>query len=234
MLTNRIFAMSNPDFPSLKRVSARPMLSEDVYETLRDALVSARIAPGSRMNLDALARELHVSNTPVRQALARLVADGLVTQTPYRGFTASPLLDTDQIRQLYEYRSIVEPNTAGLASTRRSRAQSELLLKLTDPSVIEVDIEEERAAPLGQRDFAFHLAVASCIDNPIVHDHLEQVLTRMRSYTLYTHRPSARLAWEEHRVIAEAISAGEPALAAAAMRDHLANGLGRIRAVIPR
>lgn len=232
-LMNRIPAMTTPDYSSLNRVSARPMLSEDVYQALREALVTARIAPGSRMNLDALARELHVSNTPVRQALARLVADGLVTQTPYRGFTATPLLDSEQIRQLYEFRSMVEPNIAGLASTRRTTSQSDVLLELTDQSAIELAFADENAAVLGERDIAFHLAVASCIDNPVVTEHLSQVLALMQSYTLYTHRPSARLAWEEHRTIAEEILAGRPTEAATAMRAHLANGIGRIRAAIP-
>lgn len=225
--------MTTPDTPRLPRVAARPMLSDDVYRTLRDALVSARIAPGARMNLDALARELHVSNTPVRQALARLVADGLVTQTPYRGFMASPLLDSEQIRQLYEYRTMVEPNIAGMASVRRSDEQSAQLLEITDQATIDAAISEETSGLLGERDIAFHLAVASCIGNPIVGEHLGQVLARMQSYTLYTHQPSARLAWEEHRTIAEEISAGRATEAAEAMKAHLANGIGRIRAVIP-
>ena len=52
------------------RLPPRSLLADDVYETLRDNLRAGRIPAGTRLNLDQLARDLHVSNTPVRQALA--------------------------------------------------------------------------------------------------------------------------------------------------------------------
>jgi DNA-binding GntR family transcriptional regulator len=64
------------------------MLADDVYATVRQSLLDQRIAPGSRINLDALARELHVSHTPVRHALARLDSEGLVRREPFRGYRA--------------------------------------------------------------------------------------------------------------------------------------------------
>src|SRR6185436_1405366 len=107
---------------ALGRQPQRTVLADDVYEIIRESLISQRIAPGARLNLDELARKLHVSNTPVRQALARLESDGLVTKEPYRGFAASRLLDSRTIIELYEYRLMIEPATAARAARKRSEA----------------------------------------------------------------------------------------------------------------
>ncbi|MDQ1690891.1 MAG: hypothetical protein QOD87_999, partial [Pseudonocardiales bacterium] len=56
---------------------ARPSLSDDVYEAIKALIMNHAIAPGSRLSIDQLARDLAVSPTPIREALARLESDGL-------------------------------------------------------------------------------------------------------------------------------------------------------------
>ena len=221
------------DTPQLDRMPVRSMLSDEVYDVLREGLLSGRIEPGARLNLDRLARQLHVSNTPVRQALARLVSDGLVIQTPYRGFSAAELLDEQRVRQIYEFRLILEPGAARLAATRRSAEDSEALIALTDPGEVDAMIADGHSHGLADRDGVFHQRIAASTGNHVLHEHLEQVLTRMPTSGLYSHGSTVKLAWEEHRAIAAAIEAGDDEAAAHAMKAHLMNGMARMRAVRP-
>lgn len=212
------------------RQPRRNVLADEVYDILRDGLVSQRIAPGSRLNLDHLARELHVSNTPVRQALARLESEGLVTKEAYRGFTASELLDFRAIVELYEYRLMVEPPTAARAAQRRSIEGAERLVSMCD----EATVGQLLAAPpaeseLPQRDHDFHLDVAHEAANTVVLDSLRASVTRIGPYGGYGQPGAAAAAWDEHRAIAIAIRDGDPDAAARAMREHLTSGLNRIR-----
>ncbi|GAA4342200.1 GntR family transcriptional regulator [Microbacterium rhizosphaerae] len=218
---------------SLRRPAPRRVLADEVYEILRESLLSQRIAPGARLNLDQLARELHVSNTPVRQALARLEADGLVTKEPYIGFTASPLLDSRTIEELYDLRLLIEPAGAGRAA---KRGPAEWIAKLEEiVTAAEGMLEEqlpEHAEALGNADAEFHLAVASAGGNGVIVDYLGQVLTQMSRYTLYSSRQAAHHAWEEHRTVLEAIERGDSDEALKAMRAHLRNGWDRVHELV--
>jgi len=69
---------------------SRQTLSDSVYEAVTELIMDQHIAAGARVNIDMVARQLNVSPTPVREALARLEMDGLVTKEPLRGYTVTP------------------------------------------------------------------------------------------------------------------------------------------------
>src|SRR3954453_21778562 len=145
---------------ALGRQPQRTVLADDVYEIIRDSLISQRIAPGARLNLDELARKLHVSNTPVRQALARLESDGFVTKEPYRGFAASRLLDSRTIIELYEYRLLIEPATAARAARKRTELQAiDLERTCAEETISGVIADPVREEELPQLDVDFHCTV---------------------------------------------------------------------------
>lgn len=85
------------------------MLSDETYSQIREMLLTHEIAPGERINIDALARDLDVSQTPVREALARLESDDLVIKEPLRGYQATDLLTVSQIQDLFQFRGLIEP-----------------------------------------------------------------------------------------------------------------------------
>jgi DNA-binding GntR family transcriptional regulator len=218
---------------ALQRQPQRTVLADDVYEIIRDSLISQRIAPGARLNLDELARKLHVSNTPVRQALARLESDGLVTKEPYRGFAASRLLDSRTIIELYEYRLLIEPATAARAARKRTELEAiDLERTCADETISGIVGDPVRAEELPQLDVDFHCTVAKHAGNRVVLDNLSELMTRMTLYSGYGHAGAAELAWAEHRAIAAAIRSGDSEGAAAAMRIHLTSGLDRMRRAV--
>jgi hypothetical protein len=92
-------------------------LSDRVYEVLKGQLMDRVLAPGEKINIDLLCRELEVSQTPIREALARLESDGLVTKRALAGYTVAPLLDAEGYDDLFEMRFILEPVAAARAAT---------------------------------------------------------------------------------------------------------------------
>src|SRR4051812_43251817 len=88
---------------SAVRRPSRSVLSDETYDALRIMLLDHTIPPGQRINIDSIARELDVSQTPVREALARLEADDLVVKQPLRGYSATELLTSDQIDDLFQF-----------------------------------------------------------------------------------------------------------------------------------
>ena len=101
----------------------RLTLTDDVYTSVQTLIMDHAVAPGEKINIDALARRLQVSPTPVREALARLESDGLVRKRALVGYTASPLLSRAEFEDLIEMRLLLEPaaapSPAAIASTIR-------------------------------------------------------------------------------------------------------------------
>ncbi|HVK21723.1 MAG TPA: GntR family transcriptional regulator [Actinokineospora sp.] len=213
----------------------RELVRDGVYENLRLRLVSRSLTPGTRLNLVDLGRELHVSNTPIRRALERLEAEGLVTREPNRGFAASPLLDERAITELYDYRLLLEPSAAARAARGPHDALLDKLAELApSPELGELVDDPAAALALRERDFRFHTLIAQAAGNSVVAKYLTAALASMGPYTLY-HDPAAiTVAWEEHRKIVDAIRAGDADRASDAMRVHLSQARLRLRNAVER
>ncbi|WP_461475500.1 hypothetical protein [Microbacterium sp. HJ5] len=95
-------------------------------------MMEHEIAPMTRICIDAVAARLGVAPTAVREALDRLEADGLAQKPTIRGYTTSALLSAEEVDQLFQMRTLLEPLAAAEAARSRSR-------KLTDALEAEVD-----------------------------------------------------------------------------------------------
>ncbi len=94
----------------------RQPLTDDVHDVLVDMLMNHTLGPGGRLNIDAVAKMLGVSPTPVREALARLEAEGLIVKEPRRGYLVAPLISLDDLHSLIDFRLLVEPAAAAAAA----------------------------------------------------------------------------------------------------------------------
>jgi DNA-binding GntR family transcriptional regulator len=178
------------------------------------------VTPGERINIDALARRLEVSPTPVREALARLEADGLVRKRPLVGYTAAPLLTRAEFEELVEMRLILESATARRAAEHRvdpARLRAEA--DLPDPTPGEHGFAE--IAAFTAQDARFHHLLAEVAGNRMLH----QAVVRLRSHLhlFRLHFPPAHhgVSAREHHVVVDAIAAGDPDAASAAMVAHI-------------
>jgi DNA-binding GntR family transcriptional regulator len=218
--------------PTLRlRSPSREGLADRAYEALKEALLFREIPPGTRLNLDHIARELGVSNTPVREALSQLEADGLVRKEPYRGYTALPELGDGVLDEMYEFRLLIEPRLAAAAARRR-----------TDHEVreLQTSVDKFRAKPwrndpefliaAANQDAALHTTIARIAGNRVASASIERLFHRMRpSSPAYarlnpTNRDQTNMvaeAWHEHELIVTAVGSREPERAATAMEAHL-------------
>lgn len=119
----------SPDLTVGSAVPSHPLTrSEWVDQQLRKAILQGEYAPGERLILSDLTARLDVSPTPLREALWRLAAEGLVELTPQRGARVAPV-STEDLRDLYETRQLLEPPTLRRAIERgddsyRSRVEA--------------------------------------------------------------------------------------------------------------
>ena len=102
---------------------SRGRLADEVYDTLLGQLMSLRIEPGSRVTIDVLARELGVSQTPIRDALNRMEAEGLVVRVPHAGYRIPPQITRHRFEDMLEIRLLLEPAAARRSAERASPEQ---------------------------------------------------------------------------------------------------------------
>lgn len=189
-----------------------------VYATLHDQITSLQLPPGTRLQETELAASHRVSRTPLREALRMLLADGLVQQLPTGGMVVAPL-DPEQMRDLYEVRSVLEGVIARQACERLGDADIAALEALVDQMRRLVDYPEEMLR-LGN---AFHARLLEVSGNR----YAEQVLTLLRGHLrryqalTATLDPRRREASGEHSAILDALRARDADLAETRMRDHV-------------
>ena len=193
------------------------------YERIRSLVIEGDILPGERLGQVELADTLGISRTPVREALRRLTAEGLVEFLPNRGFRAAGL-SLEDVRRRLEVRLLLEPGIARLAAVRRTDAH------LAD---LQAAIEREEAADtrIGAHDASrgFHLVLAQATGNA----ELVSVFSSLWIVEVGRRLLAARAAssdWQgadasEHRAIAAAIAAHDGDEAARLMEGHIHDAL---------
>ncbi len=207
----------------------RTVLVDDVYEAIKSIVMDHVIEPGERINIGRLARELAVSPSPVREALARLEAEHLVVKEPMKGYTSTKLLNRDEVLELFELRMLIEPWAAAKAARSLSpelhAALAEELDGTTD-APLSRKYGEYRA--LTAHDERFHGLLAKAANNQRVVEVLEGLHIHLHLFRLNYRQQVGVSTIEEHQKIGAALVAGDPHAAEAAMQAHLEAALARL------
>lgn len=200
------------------------MLADHVHEELVAALVDGRLEPGAALSIDALARELGVSPTPVREALARLEHTGMVRRAALKGYRVAPLLTPEELGQLAEARKVIEEANAEAACRR---ATPELVAALAE------SIERLKAAPTGpsysefrdywKADEDFHRLIAEHSGNSFLLSAYRTLGGQAQRFRLFGGLgvTDADSAIAEHTAILRELERGDAEGARAAMDAHL-------------
>ncbi|MDE1995508.1 MAG: GntR family transcriptional regulator [Rhizobiaceae bacterium] len=199
-----------------------PRLGDEVYNAIYAQLMSLKIPPGGRISVDNLVRELGVSQTPIREALSRLEALGLVVKTHLIGYSAASQMDKARLQQLYELRMLLEPFAAGRAALNMPDEGIEAL-EAVDKEMRSTRNDDPRLAygEFAQSDSSFHDLIASGSGNLLIHETLARLHTHVHLFRLFFHARATTDANQEHAHIIAAIKKRDPATAEAAMRDHI-------------
>ena len=199
----------------------RDGLTDRSYEILRDRILDGRLAPAERLQIDRLSKELGVSHTPVREALNRLASEKLVTLAPYKGFSVTPLLDADSLRQLLEARRVIELGALERSVVLANRSDldgiRQVLAKL-DGIVAEPELD---IVSFNQLDGEFHRMTVTPCRNPYLVGSYDDLRVHLQIARYYRGRPStdSQQAQTEHHAILDALEARDrDALIGAASR----------------
>ncbi|WP_268760547.1 GntR family transcriptional regulator [Arthrobacter sp. Soil764] len=200
----------------------------DVYTAMRASILDGEIAPGTRINIDAVARSLGVSQTPVREVLQRLEGDNLVVYNPGRGYSTTPLLDLPELRSLFEFRLLVEPWAARAAAVDRlanpaGTLEKELAGFRDAMKRSSKDLRQDLVA----HDTRFHDAILAASGNPVVRHAFAQTHCHLHTFRLYPADVDGAITVAEHTAVREAIEACDPERAEAAMTTHIRNSFDR-------
>jgi DNA-binding GntR family transcriptional regulator len=196
-----------------------------VYEAVKGLIMDRHLEPGAKINMDALARELEVSPTPVREALARLEADGLVTKRALSGYTAAPLLDAAGLAELFELRQLLEPAAARWAAEALDKPGAAALVAMV------ADVRRAvRSSPgedyqayrlLIEHDAHFHEAIAAATGRQLLVQTMRRLHPHVQIYRLFYRQHLGRETISEHAAIARCLQRGDADGAGQAMALHL-------------
>jgi DNA-binding GntR family transcriptional regulator len=207
--------------------------AQAVYTALRRRFADGDLAPAERLTEAALAEELGVSRTPVREALGRLLADGLVV--PAARGVAVATLDSTEIEQIYQLRAVLE----GLAAAEAARRQADGRVAPAEIRTIQDAADEvEKAIAEGdpkrsaRANLTFHRAIGHVPGNPFLEDALHRVWDRIAVSTVSNLSDGAwaRTVILQHRDICRAIVDGDEQAARRAAEEHIRSALEIYRA----
>lgn len=204
-------------------------IRESVFQALKTMLMDHDLEPGTKLSIDGLARQFDVSQTPVREALARCESEGLVVRRRNAGYLVAPLLDQAALDDLYDIRLLLEPAAAARAAQHATRTDVAAMRRTLDRMApIEGDTYEAYRV-FAEQDAAFHNAIAEASRSPLIADTLRRFRAHTHAYRLYFRHGIASYAVDEHRAILGAIRDKDPDAAASAMRTHLETSLARLK-----
>jgi len=200
----------------------RAALHEQVAQRLRQMLVEGRIAPGAKLNERELSEVLHVSRTPLREAIKRLAAEGLVELLPNRGAVAVTLSEAD-VLNTFEVMAGLEAMSGELAAQR-----------ITDEELAEIKaLHFEMLAAYTRADLSayyglnaqIHRAINAAAKNPVLTATYNQVNARLQALRFRSNQDGAKWkrAVKEHEKMIEALSAHDADALRAVMLTHLDN-----------
>ena len=205
-------------------LACTPVLIDQVYSRLRDAIADLTLPPGERIRQAELADSLGVSRQPVSHALQLLKRDGLVCDSGRQGLEVAPI-DPDHLRQLYQVRTALDGLAARLAATRMAQGTlSEPVLRRLQDTVA-AGMAMTRGTPVAHQvriEVAFHTALHDASGNPLIAQTLAPQwphIMRAMAATLGA-MPMQEVVWHEHGEIVARIAAGDANGAEAAAREH--------------
>ena len=221
--------MSRSTTAPLSPVAPRPPMADEVHQRLRSWIIDAVREPGRQLNVDAVARSLDVSPTPVREALVRLETEGLVVKEPLRGWSITPPLDADRLRDLYELRLLLEPWAAGRAARRctdddRARLRAELATCPVAPHGGSFD--DYRA--IVEHDARFHDLLFEIAGNAEARAAFARTNCHLHIFRLTYGSNMGAQALDEHHTVVDAVIAADAKGAERAMREHLNQARARL------
>lgn len=190
-----------------------------IYEQVRRMAADFEFKPAERINESELSKKLGASRTPLREAMNRLAAEGLLVLEGGRGFFCQPL-NPELVVNLYELREVLEVGTVRAAIERATDQQLQEIGDFLD-EIAPNYVDGTPAREIVSLDEEFHLMIAVASGNPELQNMIELTNQRIRYVRWIAMREKIDITHAAHMHIFEAIAARDPDAAVVRMRDHV-------------
>lgn len=195
-------------------------LWQRVYDHLRKEIFEGRLEPGTELIEVALAEQLGVSRGPLREAISRLAAEGLVTVSPRRGAVVRSL-SKKEFLELYQVREALERMAVQLAVPRLTDEQFAELAALNE--AMQEHARRNKVEPFFEANLVFHTRLLEASGNGKLRELYRQLLDQLGRYRLrsLTLRGNLQRSVAEHKAILHAARRGDAERAARLMAEHI-------------
>jgi DNA-binding GntR family transcriptional regulator len=199
----------------------RRTLADEAYREVRSRIMQKILEPGRKLSIDDLSKHMNISQTPLREALARLESEGLVERKALVGYRVAPLLTREGFETLFELRLMMEPLAAKRAAERPNVHPEQFEIRpdaaLPDPGgddqMMHLDFTEA--------DRQFHNEIAGASGDPVLADAIRRLEAHLHLHRSFLPTDGGAATEAEHQAIVDAIIDRKPIAAEAAMRRHL-------------
>ena len=202
------------------------LLVDQIYQKIKEDIFHKRLIPGGKINPRKISEQYNISVTPIKQALNRLVSEGLVECIPHRGMivkriSRKDLLDSLEARkmiELYSVPSILKAAETDPGFLRKLRKN----LKDHEDSIAEAR-EIDNYLNQNNRDFEFHRILVESTHNGCIYDLFESIGTHMTLFYLYGNKRNERFeeSLKEHKDIFDSIERGDESALINAITAHI-------------
>ncbi|MDO6655816.1 GntR family transcriptional regulator [Anaerobacillus sp. 1_MG-2023] len=203
-------------------------VEQKVYQLIKNAILTRQIAPGNQLFENAIAAKVNASRTPIRSAITKLEAEGLVTVVPNKGaFIVQPTID--EMIQAFELRKVLEDMAIREGYAKMEASDIERLKQQTEEmgkAFIEGNI-----LLYHEQNKAFHLVMAKASGNRYLIDFMEQILNQITIYmVLYdVFRSNDENDIVEHNKVIQLLEANDEESLHNVITNHLENSLAKLQ-----
>ena len=206
------------------------LASEEAYHQIKEKIITLDLAPSSVIDEQVLMKNLGLGRTPIREALKRLDAEGLVNIAPRRGMFVADISITD-LQEIFEVRIVMACFCARLAARRitpKQIAQMEAVLRDLE------HLQRGDSIALMDIDKRFQRLLYQAAGNKFLTDAMERLYdSSLRLWHLVLHRlGDVRDSIEQHHQVLEALKARDEKLAEARIQQHITDFQNAIKAVL--
>lgn len=208
------------DGPPLNRSAG-----EGAANLIRRAILDGTLRPGQRLTEEALARDLRISRTPVREALRVLQTEGLVESAPYQGSTVRAYA-IDDLDDMYQLRALLEGYAARRAAQRIDEAGLDSLRSSCERLVALGDATDQNVALIVEENLFFHTGILEAAGSQRLADMVRKVIELplvYKSYHWYSPHQK-RLSEHAHEQLVQVLASGDADRAELTMRAHVYEG----------
>ena len=206
----------------------RRSLTDEVYEYLYEKIIAGKYTTGDWLRQDDISIQLGVSQTPVREALDRLVTSGLAERVPFRGVRV-PKLESKEIIDAFFLRLVLENFAVRLASINIQPEQILVLSEIVDKTETMISLDDMSA--LRQLNKEFHTRIVEAAGSTLLNKLYEMATNSFPDWMLYEYlfrhpellQTSLKREYQEHKAIVEALSRNDPRSASESVLQHIKN-----------